>query len=511
MPLHPNIDSDELSSSGMLLSDKEQALVSEIESFLTSMQEEINDIVTKRNHYNALKEECFNELDKFRDPISHIDRMLFPQHEESVEDYKSRVFSALSQFEEQLRSDDAKAFIQALKEQLAAVTDQAESTDLYQNYLEHLYSLQDEYGEKAQDPIVIAELEDKLETIRQEEDVNYQQEESLKQAIHSFKDERKVDFELDSNYQLIKISKRSHDLNHSIIYVSLSPEEQPRAFALYQGKATALGEGGFGKVKLCQDIHTGEWMAIKIQKSIMKEPSKAENETLKHFGRFFGETLRDDKYYSVQSLLLGVDLQKHIASGDKADFLSRLDIAQKAAALVQEFHRNYLHRDIKPENFIWDEENKTLHLCDFGMACKLDAGQEGIMDLSGSGTFLAPEIDDSLHRGSVLYTKKSDMYALGKVFNELFTDIADVPPEIGVLIQNMTEADPALRIENAGVVTENLAAIEAIHAAKTTPLPAKQEQAVSSNSSMSFLDFKARAREQRQSQEEPRAPSPHIP
>ena len=140
------------------------------------------------------------------------------------------------------------------------------------------------------------------------------------EIINAFRAEKGLDFELDDRYELVKISKRSRGLDYSVLYVRESEDKPARAFALYRGGSRALGEGGFGKVILCQDVHSGDWMAAKIQKSVMQQDSKSENETLRHFGRFSGEALRRKKYYSVQSLLSGEELGLFISKEKKSNF-----------------------------------------------------------------------------------------------------------------------------------------------------------------------------------------------
>ena len=197
---------------------------------------------------------------------------------------------------------------------------------------------------------------------------------------------------------------------------------------------------------------------------------------------------------------------------------SRLEIAIQAAALVKAFHKDYLHRDIKSENFVWDPENRKLTVCDFGMARKLDAGEEGIADLSGSGTILAPEIDDALHPGMVFYTTKSDIYALGKVLAELFEGVEDVPHEVWDLIARMTKADPDERIDNAGEIEAALTVIrqESMEERVDTPSlesPSEEEQSASpvSVGLSSHSLFRPVSSESERSTELGEAPAPSYP
>lgn len=458
MPLHPKIDPSELSSRGLLLSDEALGLVAEIEAFIKTLEPRMTEIVRQKELLSIEKRATESELEKFSDPFSYIDEKILPSEGESVDNYKARVLEVIAQFETSLSSDDALDFIRTLKDQFNTISEDDVGA-LYGKYSEQLEELRDTYEESAQDGLCIERVTESLEAIEQKIDKNEQQEAEQIEVIDAFRAEKGLDFELDERFRLVKISKRSRDLDYSVLYVRESEDEPARAFALYRGGTRALGEGGFGKVILCQALDSGDWMAVKIQKSVMQQDSKSENETLRHFGRFSGEALRRKKYYSVQSLLSGEELGLFISKEEKATFASRLEIATQAATLVKEFHQVYLHRDIKAENYVWNPETEELTICDFGMARKLAAGEEGVEDLSGSGTILAPEIDDALHPGMVLYTTKSDIYALGKVFEELFEGVEDVPHEISELVDRMMKADPDERIDNAGEIEAALTVI----------------------------------------------------
>ena len=98
------------------------------------------------------------------------------------------------------------------------------------------------------------------------------------------------------------------------------------------------------------------------------------------------------------------------------------------------------------------------------MACKLDSGQDKMLDLSGSGTFLAPEIDDTLHPVMVPYSTKSDVYALGKTFEKLFEGVEGVPDELRQLMDDMIKTNPNERAS----VDEVIARLDVIILALTT-------------------------------------------
>ncbi|MDF1758053.1 MAG: protein kinase [Legionellaceae bacterium] len=82
---------------------------------------------------------------------------------------------------------------------------------------------------------------------------------------------------------------------------------------------------------------------------------------------------------------------------------------KQASQLINSIHKNYLHRDIKHENFVWDKDNNTMYLCDFGLSCRLDNSVE--KTVGSVQEYLAPEIIDNDDELDIMCTKQSDAYA----------------------------------------------------------------------------------------------------
>jgi putative methionine-R-sulfoxide reductase with GAF domain/predicted Ser/Thr protein kinase len=158
-----------------------------------------------------------------------------------------------------------------------------------------------------------------------------------------------------------------------------------------------------------------------------------------------------------------------------------LSIAKGLCRGLAAAHRiGVLHRDIKPENVIIDEEGRP-RLMDFGIA--IDRSQswtEQSGTVPGTPQFLAPE----LLRGAAP-DARSDLYALGILFFEMFTgkvpfddpetpalirkilheeapDVStlrpEFPPELAAILKRAISKDPAGRFARADEIS---AAIEA--------------------------------------------------
>jgi serine/threonine-protein kinase len=62
---------------------------------------------------------------------------------------------------------------------------------------------------------------------------------------------------------------------------------------------------------------------------------------------------------------------------------------------------------VKPRNVVLSEDHKTLKLCDFGIAIKLEAGKKdkGSMRQIGTTNYMAPEILEGLNGNFLIDTR----------------------------------------------------------------------------------------------------------
>ncbi len=122
---------------------------------------------------------------------------------------------------------------------------------------------------------------------------------------------------------------------------------------------------------------------------------------------------------------------------------------------------NIYHRDIKPENILWDEESETAVVADFGIA---HFSEEWLLTKFKTKTntklfnaqYAAPEQRERNSKVKVEF--KADIFALGFILNEMFTQkvplgtnfikISDVAPEFEYLdkvVESMIMQDPQNR------------------------------------------------------------------
>lgn len=242
-----------------------------------------------------------------------------------------------------------------------------------------------------------------------------------------------------------------------------------------------LGKGGMGEVFRADDIVLGQAVALKF----LPEAAKTNTNFLTRFydevriarqishpnvcrvydiGEINGHPYLSMEYIDGEDL---ASLLRRIGRlpGDKAAEFARKMCAGLAAAHAQ----GVLHRDIKPGNIMIDGRGEP-RITDFGLAAVASA-VEGAEIRNGTPAYMAPE---QLEGREV--SARSDIYALGLVFHEMFTGkppheaetiaeltkmrrdstvtktsspVADLDPAVDRAIQACLQPDPKLRPKSA--------------------------------------------------------------
>jgi serine/threonine protein kinase len=224
-------------------------------------------------------------------------------------------------------------------------------------------------------------------------------------------------------------------------------------YAIYLGEqhdteehSHILGKGGFGKVKLAQNIDTGEWVALKVMKN--KADAEHEYHMLSRVGQalgfvekapFMGDEKKEDVTYNIiMKYLPGKQLfsilendfnnqQFQKMNGYPVEPISAETCFARAmgmAAALSEFHeKKLIHCDFKPENCLHSEEKNEMNLCDFGTIQDLSEiesiridGPVGTKEYASSEAY--PKIEPPDGRVTVSYG--TDIYSLGKSFEDVF-------------------------------------------------------------------------------------------
>lgn len=226
-------------------------------------------------------------------------------------------------------------------------------------------------------------------------------------------------------------------------------------YAIYKGvkHGKHVGTGGFGTVKIVQNIDDGTWAVIKTilrdkdsteqshEKSINKETKQ-----LKHHHHFIGrvKTRISKSKQAVQDAIImqlapGIPVDKIIKDKTRSmPPVKWLDMAIAITRAVSDLHdKGTLHRDLKPANMLFDPAAGVVTIVDFGLGQFLDEENPEYLGGRGGGTarYLAPEIREPAKKPvpyhakssagyaeitTVAYNEATEIYALGVTLIELF-------------------------------------------------------------------------------------------
>jgi serine/threonine-protein kinase len=196
-----------------------------------------------------------------------------------------------------------------------------------------------------------------------------------------------------------------------------------------------LGKGSMASVYLARERALGRLVAIKVLL-----PGRATDETARRrfereakaaaslvhpnvvqvyrFGR-----LADETPYLVMRFVKGRTMEERLkAEGRLPADLATQVLREVTSALAMAHHNGIVHRDVRPANVLWDEDQNSANLTDFGIAALLSTGSDEATRITKTGQmvgdprYLSPEqlLDQDL-------TELADMYAVGVLGYELFT------------------------------------------------------------------------------------------
>ncbi|CAN6663166.1 hypothetical protein TRVA0_034S01640 [Trichomonascus vanleenenianus] len=181
-----------------------------------------------------------------------------------------------------------------------------------------------------------------------------------------------------------------------------------------------LGQGAYCKVRIVQNKSSRQYYALKYMPknqptSRLKTVAQERNilSSIRHpYVCNLRYAFQDPQFlYMVIDLMAG-DLRYYIKRYTLSESAVRVIIAELSCAVEYLHEQGIVHRDIKPENILLDSEGHP-HLADFNVATRLTYNNPVIRGISGTFSYLAPE----MHQG-LPYTEQVDWWALGIVFYE---------------------------------------------------------------------------------------------
>lgn len=193
----------------------------------------------------------------------------------------------------------------------------------------------------------------------------------------------------------------------------------------YRITPVVLGKGGFGVVRKCIHLITGQERAIKIivKDDLMKNKAQSklyitEIEIMKSLTHpnlvSVYEYFQDDRFvFIVMELVKGEELLDRILKSQRLSETEACVIMEQCVNAINYMHSNgVVHRDIKPENIMLDGSN--VKIIDFGGARRFKPNVL-MHRISGTPFYIAPEV---LNKA---YDERCDVWSLGVILYIMLT------------------------------------------------------------------------------------------
>jgi len=218
-----------------------------------------------------------------------------------------------------------------------------------------------------------------------------------------------------------------------------------------------IGEGNFGKVKLCIFKKTGEKFAVKIMNKkrielIMKNKIFRENKIITKFHHLnvisVFQIIEDlSNYYIIMEYCEKGELFEYILSHQKlSEDECSLFFYQIINGVGHIHSRGVSHRDLKPENILLTDKN-ILKIIDFGLSHEFNETSELLNTKCGSPSYASPEIilgkeydgfkSDIWSCGIILYAMATGYLPFEGENNKiLFREILECKPDIPIYLSD---------------------------------------------------------------------------
>ena len=262
-----------------------------------------------------------------------------------------------------------------------------------------------------------------------------------------------------------------------------------------------IGHGGMSTVYEATDELLGRSVAVKLLKldeaalpdakeRFRREAQIAASLNHPNIVTIYDTSIDGTTAFLVMELLAGPTLAERVARGDKLALPEILNVGEQVCQALSAAHAaGVVHRDIKPSNVAY-AGNDTVKVLDFGVARMIEAttGQTELTRTStviGTASYLSPE----LLRGDPV-SPRTDLYALGCLLFALVTGgppfhgesalvvcsqhlhkepphlsdlVAEVPPALSALVDDLLKKDASSRPADAEVVRSRLASIVVVN------------------------------------------------
>ncbi len=233
------------------------------------------------------------------------------------------------------------------------------------------------------------------------------------------------------NERKTKISKNISGFEFS----EITNEYLPRELERYKN-LKHIGEGGISRVYKALDSKLDRTVALKVLRKGIANSETAHKRFIQEIKlqskisipgcvKIFDWGEENGFIYCVMEYIDGISL-KEIISQNIQSYDEKVNILTKLFEIISRLHsKGYEHRDIKPGNVLIDK-NKNVYLLDFGLAKAIDSRLNIYTtvygEFFGTPAYMPPENMDSSCRTKNEFKYNSDIYAMGVLAYELFTN-----------------------------------------------------------------------------------------
>jgi hypothetical protein len=187
-----------------------------------------------------------------------------------------------------------------------------------------------------------------------------------------------------------------------------------------------IGRGGMGEVYRADDLKLGQPVALKFlpkqladdavrRERLFAEVRIARQVSHPNICRVYDIAELEGRHFLTMEYIDGEDLASLLKRIGNLHGAKALDVArQLCAGLAAAHDKGVLHRDLKPANVMIDGRGRV-RITDFGLAVA-EEEEPADKDVSGTPPYMAPE--QFAGKGASV---RSDIYALGLIFYEVFT------------------------------------------------------------------------------------------
>lgn len=146
--------------------------------------------------------------------------------------------------------------------------------------------------------------------------------------------------------------------------------------------------------------------------------------------------------YIMMELLEGTTLGDKLKNDDRIPIKTLIEISMQIASALDYAHNmGVVHRDIKPDNIIFNEQQSSIKIADFGIAHLADSSEQEKTQagaILGTPRYMSPE----QAKGEAI-DGRSDLFSLGVILYELLTGHkAFSADSITTLIHQIVQKDP---------------------------------------------------------------------